>query len=151
VKITSWRCATETGAAWCKPPKFIFRPGRFFNNQVSLHVYVLYIRLMRKYMDIYLSSSTFNHSNTLRSLVISVVNLLSSRHKYRFSSRPCVSNSIYLSVCRMYVGLIHLPGFSMWGNAYITCGALALSTVLRTASLSYENMRFSGTHRTKTP
>jgi hypothetical protein len=33
----------------------------------------------------------------------------------------------------------------------ITCSALALSTVLRTTSLSYGNMRFSGTQRTKTP
>jgi predicted RNase H-related nuclease YkuK (DUF458 family) len=33
----------------------------------------------------------------------------------------------------------------------ITCSALALSTVLRTTSLSYGNMPFSGTHRTKTP
>jgi hypothetical protein len=33
----------------------------------------------------------------------------------------------------------------------ITCSALALSTVLRTTSLSYGNMPFSGTHPTKTP
>jgi hypothetical protein len=32
----------------------------------------------------------------------------------------------------------------------ITCSALALSTVLRTTSLSYGNMPFSGTHPTKT-
>jgi hypothetical protein len=33
----------------------------------------------------------------------------------------------------------------------ITCSALALSTVLRTTSLSYGNIPFSGTHPTKTP
>jgi hypothetical protein len=33
----------------------------------------------------------------------------------------------------------------------ITCSALALSTVLKTTSLSYGNMPFSGTHPTKTP
>jgi hypothetical protein len=33
----------------------------------------------------------------------------------------------------------------------ITCSALALSTVLRTTSLSYGNMPFSDTHPTKTP
>jgi hypothetical protein len=32
-----------------------------------------------------------------------------------------------------------------------TCSALALGTVLRTTSLSYGNMPFSGTHPTKTP
>jgi hypothetical protein len=36
-------------------------------------------------------------------------------------------------------------------DACITCSALALSTVLRTTSLSYGNMPFSGTHPTKTP
>jgi hypothetical protein len=36
-------------------------------------------------------------------------------------------------------------------NFSITCSALALSTVLRTTSLSYGNMPFSGTHPTKTP
>jgi hypothetical protein len=38
--------------------------------------------------------------------------------------------------------------YSAWP---ITCSALALSTVLRTTSLSYGNMPFSGTHPTKTP
>jgi hypothetical protein len=34
---------------------------------------------------------------------------------------------------------------------HFTCSALALSTVLRTTSLSYGNMPFSGNHPTKTP
>jgi hypothetical protein len=38
----------------------------------------------------------------------------------------------------------------LWEHT-ITCSALALSTVLRTTSLSYGNMPFSGTHPTKTP
>jgi hypothetical protein len=40
---------------------------------------------------------------------------------------------------------------SSCNSAVITCSALALSTVLRTTSLSYGNMPFSGTHPTKTP
>jgi hypothetical protein len=35
VKMASGCCATETGAAWCQPPKLIFRPSCFFfRNQV---------------------------------------------------------------------------------------------------------------------
>jgi hypothetical protein len=45
-----------------------------------------------------------------------------------------------------------LPGRSTFAaSVLITCSALALSTVLRTTSLSYGNMPFSGTHPTKTP
>jgi hypothetical protein len=42
------------------------------------------------------------------------------------------------------------PHLQMSGAA-TACSALALSTVLRTTSLSYGNMPFSGTHPTKTP
>jgi hypothetical protein len=46
---------------------------------------------------------------------------------------------------------ISMPDALTLSPSVITGSALARSTVLRTTSLSYRNMPFSGTHPTKTP
>jgi hypothetical protein len=59
------------------------------------------------------------------------------------SIRECPNSCGCSTPCRQLLECSSLLG--------VTCSTLALSTVLRTTSLSYGNMPFSGTHRTKTP
>jgi hypothetical protein len=68
---------------------------------------------------------------------------------WRFKEVKSLTAHVDMNIPSRSSSYKYLPEFVKDKKAVITCSALALSTVLRTTSLSYGNMPFSGTHPTK--